>query len=394
MPYVDQWASQAVLKQNNMSGRVRDWVRTPNWKVVVKTDDQPVNYYLDVYRSASQESVTQYWRDNNSGQINYLWNNGFVWSGYEIDGAWYSHYTTNGHQAAFDGGPIPNRVLVKALGKIADSKVNIGVALAEAHKTSDLILSTANRLDKAYRAFRKGNFRQVAKQLNLTPKTVHKSWLEYKYGWMPLLMDVENSAEFFAQQVVGRPTRFSVKASEKVSKETSTDTKYTSYGSPSALDATTSEKCVSTYQYKVKIWCELTNHTASELQQLGLANPALIAWELVPFSFVFDWFLSVGSYLEGLTALTGVNVIRALESHKVDSEFLHSYPTTSHTSGGYTYYTSGFSRSFKVRSYVRYPLVVDPTKTFPPPFKTFSFQKMITSLALLRGQYRGHGGLN
>jgi len=326
--------------------------------------------------------------------INYLWHDGFVWSGYDIDNAWWAHYVYNGHQAAFDGGQIPNRVLVKALGKIADSKVNIGVALADAHKTSDLILSTANRLDKAYRAFRKGNFRQVARQLNISPKTVHKSWLEYKYGWMPLLMDVENSAEFFAQQVVGRPTRFSVKASEKAAKQSFTDTKYTSYGSPSALDATTFEECSSEYEYKVKIWCELTNHTASELQQLGLANPALIAWELVPFSFVFDWFLSVGNYLEGLTALTGVKVIRALESHKVDSGFFHSYPTTSHTYGGITYYTSGFSRSFKVRSYVRYPLVVDPTTTFPPPFKTFSFQKMITSLALLRGQYRGHGGLN
>jgi hypothetical protein len=32
----------------------------------------------------------------------------------------------------------------------------------------------------------------------------------------------------------------------------------------------------------------------------GLLNPAAVAWELLPFSFVVDWFLPVGRYLEGL----------------------------------------------------------------------------------------------
>lgn len=404
MPTIDNWTSQRALIQNSVSGATRDWVRTPNWKVVVKTDDQPVNHYVDQYRSGSQTPVTQYWR-NGGGPINYLWNNGLVWTGGQIEDAWWSLYTEKAYPASFQNGQIPNRVLVKALGKIADAKVNVAVALAEARKTSDLILSTASRLDKAYRAFRKGNFRQVAKQLNLASfnkakKTVaygdgiHKSWLEYKYGWMPLLMDVQNAAEFFAQQCVGRPTRFSVKASEKASREDFKVAKYTSYGSPTALDAETSEEVSATYEYKVKIWCELTNHTASELQQLGLANPALIAWELVPFSFVFDWFISVGNYLEGLTALTGVTVRRALESHKIVSGYYHSYPATLHTVSGFTYYTSAFSRRFSVRSYGREPLVVDPTLTFPPPMKSFSFEKTITSLALLRGKYRGHGGLN
>jgi hypothetical protein len=38
---------------------------------------------------------------------------------------------------------------------------------------------------------------------------------------------------------------------------------------------------------------------------LGIFNPLLIGWELVPFSFVVDWFIPVGSYLEGIDALLG-----------------------------------------------------------------------------------------
>ena len=42
--------------------------------------------------------------------------------------------------------------------------------------------------------------------------------------------------------------------------------------------------------------------------QFGLTNPLLVAWEVVPFSFVVDWFLPVGDYLEGLTSLHGLKL--------------------------------------------------------------------------------------
>jgi hypothetical protein len=32
-------------------------------------------------------------------------------------------------------------------------------------------------------------------------------------------------------------------------------------------------------------------------RSLGLVNPAEIAWEVVPYSFVVDWFLPIGSYI-------------------------------------------------------------------------------------------------
>jgi hypothetical protein len=34
----------------------------------------------------------------------------------------------------------------------------------------------------------------------------------------------------------------------------------------------------------------------------GLTNPLTVAWELVPFSFVADWFLPIGQALQDLTA--------------------------------------------------------------------------------------------
>lgn len=41
----------------------------------------------------------------------------------------------------------------------------------------------------------------------------------------------------------------------------------------------------------------------------GVTDPLLLAWELTPFSFVFDWFIDVGSWLEAMSSLNGWNVL-------------------------------------------------------------------------------------
>lgn len=55
-------------------------------------------------------------------------------------------------------------------------------------------------------------------------------------------------------------------------------------------------------------------------QQIGLTNPLLLGWELIPFSFVADWFIQVGDYLETLDALIGVKRIAITRSVKQRSE--------------------------------------------------------------------------
>lgn len=59
---------------------------------------------------------------------------------------------------------------------------------------------------------------------------------------------------------------------------------------------------------------------------LGLDNPALIAWELTPLSFVFDWFINVGDYLTGLLP-RGISNVKGTISTKVDAQ-LRADPLT------------------------------------------------------------------
>jgi hypothetical protein len=50
---------------------------------------------------------------------------------------------------------------------------------------------------------------------------------------------------------------------------------------------------------------------------MGLANPFAILWELVPFSFVVDYFYNVGDWLEQFNQDYGVTVYNASYTHKL-----------------------------------------------------------------------------
>jgi hypothetical protein len=271
-----------------------------------------------------------------------------------------------------------------------DAKVNVAVAYAEASKTSDLILDTARRVDKAYRAFRKGDLRGIAQNLNITPKRLHKSWLEYKYGWMPLLMDVKGAAEYFAQQHLTRPLRFTVRASESFLKNETIAGTTTFVGIPGSVhpySGLTTSSC----ETSVKIWCELSSPHLSVVQQLGLTNPALVAWELVPFSFVFDWFIQVGDWLTACSAQQGVTVRRAMYHH-VDSHgaVLTRPAVTNVLSAGRLYSGLAMGYANSLRHYTRSIPDLSPFSLYPPMTNSFGFAKLVTSLALIQGTYRGN----
>jgi hypothetical protein len=186
---------------------------------------------------------------------------------------------------------------------VAGSEFNAGIALAESTKTLQMIANNANRIYMAMRHVRHGNFNSAVKHLvghvqdrdqahkfdrrygtGFRTTTVQSRWLELQYGWLPLLNDVYAGAQFLAHQLEV-PIQQTVRVrmtnrSAKVNWIPSAGWKYA-----------TSE-IITRKQIKATIF------EANPYQLAGLANPASVAWELVPWSFVADWFIPIGSYLD------------------------------------------------------------------------------------------------
>jgi len=264
--------------------------------------------------------------------------------------------------------PLLNEAWSKVRRKVLDQDFNAPVFIAEGKKTIDMIADRARSLALAYRSFRKGRLADVAKHLGLTPKTAHNTWLEYKYGWSPLLSDIHGGAKTLAELNFKRDQR-TFRAVVK-RQETS---KFTS---PPQEGSTT---------FEAKAWVTVRSRNPSvQLQnRVGLLNPVLIAWELIPFSFVADWFVNIGDCISEATAFAGVQILDGGSS-------------TLTASTGKTFQTNGFpwdvwgDSTYSLRVYNR----TQGVQTMPRlrvKSNPLDLAKLVTSGALLR-QVTGHGG--
>lgn len=213
---------------------------------------------------------------------------------------------------------VTSAAQVKALTKIGDAKANIGEDLATYLQTVRMFKSKASLLHEILSNFKKGSLGKYAKRSarNLAKsgdKKAAKAYLEYVYGWKPLVSDLYGVYEILKQYSNGvRPLIIHGHGSQHQSSTTDFGTKVTFSGPITGL---------LTDEYKGT--CDLyarvdPNYIALRiLNQLGLLNPASFAWELTPWSFVVDWFVPIGPLLAAFTAPIGLNFVSGTYAARV-----------------------------------------------------------------------------
>ena len=74
----------------------------------------------------------------------------------------------------------------------------------------------------------------------------------------------------------------------------------------------------------------ISSPNSLKANQLGLVNPASVAWELIPFSFLVDWFLPVGKFLESYTDTVGMQLdnIQRMERREANHIYVSTYSGT------------------------------------------------------------------
>jgi hypothetical protein len=124
---------------------------------------------------------------------------------------------------------------------------------------------------------------------------------------------------------------------------------------------------------------------------LGLDNPKMVAWELIPGSFIYDWFHPIANYLQNVQALNGYTFVDGCEIKSTHAMAKHTVTGTWNSMGYNYYYTNqeilepAIGRHF----YKRYDRnVIGDFPQLPyPEFsleKVFSISHALTSLSLLK----------
>lgn len=222
----------------------------------------------------------------------------------------------------------------KMVNSSKDPRAALGVSLAEGREAMVMMVDRVKKLGKAYQALRRGDLVQFLKitgqrahgrHLNskwVHPKDASALWLEYWLGWAPMIGDIYNCAAVLTKDHFH---------TMKLHGSGSTPLKggAVSRGPSSNVEWSIEGKLL------VRMGCEVqvTNPNAYLLNLMGLANPASIAWAVVPFSFVAGWFMNLQQVLDSYTDFVGLAIIAGSEyttkyAHASGREFRWDYPSS------------------------------------------------------------------
>lgn len=206
---------------------------------------------------------------------------------------------------------------VNARNKVSPVFVQSIVSLAEMHKTIGMIANVARTLARLRQAISRnasiddiyhilgGKF-SVAKVKRKIVDPVYNRWLEYRYGWTPLIMELQGALKALDPARI-KKIRATARGKAKASKDETWTRNYKfadpNFGTNDYLfQQLTTVECRAFVLFEA----DLQFQTARDF---GLTEIPLAMWELVPYSFVVDWFLPIGDWLEAITPKLGVKVL-------------------------------------------------------------------------------------
>jgi hypothetical protein len=278
---------------------------------------------------------------------------------------------------------IASRLSAKLLQKIKGQKVNLGVFTATRHQTLKLVGDTMLQCVDAVKALKRGNFKKAFDALRCPPskrvgphQSVAGNWLALQYGWEPLLDDcygAANELERAAAKIQNRPPILTVGAKTRWQASDMFD-------SVVRPGAKAHRQCIADFRRRVYYIVEVPS--SQQLGRLGLTNPFDIAWDILPWSFVVDWFLPVGTFLNTLDATLGCSFVSGSDAGRISSRLDYSRHS-SYDVGNFRYKFDIENVSGLLIQYERAALGGFPTVQLPQWKNPLSRAHAANALALL-----------
>ena len=192
----------------------------------------------------------------------------------------------------------------KCLQEVAGIRTNALELYATRVDTINTVSKRISQLANAMLALKRGRWKQFKRHLGLDKSLkrpgAHKFqdipglWLEYSFGWSPLVSDCYNILNrTFEPPKMKVQKEYSEVINIPISESSASRIRYDG-------------NCRINVRATASCMVSVDVPALAALAQYGINNPAAVAWELVPWSFVVDWFIPVGDYIEQLGATAGL----------------------------------------------------------------------------------------
>lgn len=170
---------------------------------------------------------------------------------------------------------LQNRNIAK-LGDAVRGDLDLAIDLFEADQSVRMIRNVI-RLENYIRSFH--------------PKKWASKWLEYQYGWRPMVNSIYGLAKEFSTPPKEGVAHYKFRSREVLSKVANT-TPFSGVTDSWKSELFKRSELRVNLDFKPSFW--------TQAARISSLNPASILWELCPYSFVADWLYNIGGYLKGL----------------------------------------------------------------------------------------------
>lgn len=290
------------------------------------------------------------------------------------EGPWITH---QGWQWPVWDANLARFTSAKAEAKLNSAELDVGMMLAELGETIGFLRNPIKSLT---------DFLKGPSSLKRGIDAAGGSWLTYQYGFKPLVNDINDTIEHINNFIIKAPRKLWKKKGRFTSETTSTLT--LPNGSPltrCSVQSVRKTVTAGTSNVYYQLLLEAACRTEAKMYGLDLSQALGLGWELIPYSFVVDWFVNVGDWLKAISPASHANVVGRCTSQHV------TYTVKNSLVG-----------DFRPIDYVNYNLMqivppvyqwtcnwyerrVDPAMPVMPAFspRTLGLERSITGIALL-----------
>jgi hypothetical protein len=315
--------------------------------------------------------------------------------------SWFGNFggSENGPNPAVSHNSVQrNKAIDRLMNNVRGETSNLAESVATIRRTFEMVDNTVGRINRSIRYLRRGHLNAAAGELfhgsipryrkgaSLSnSKSLANNWLELQYGWKPLLADIRYSIFALGKLALNDRTVGTSRASATYEKSDGAVTWVNNVQKPVVgswyIRTTTTTKFAIRYR--------VSNPLRAFMSQSGFTNPVSLAWELLPFSFVVDWFYPIGSYLESIDAWGGLELLDGSETTFTRQERGYQKQFSGRLDSDTRFYTN------KEGAFFMYAILLDRSKitSFPSPRipslkNPFSFEHTLNGLALMRQLFR------
>lgn len=217
------------------------------------------------------------------------------------------------------------KAISNAYSNLKGASLDSAVFTLEMGKSIEMIASRASSMFLFLKNLKRGNVRRAVEALGMTTnirnsaRDLSGSYLEFVFGWAPLMQDIVSAVEVLREPELRLPVVQTVGFSSDTFSDSDSITVRNTYPFYSGSGHHVNRAVTDEIFHRCKLIYTVGDPDAIRLTKLGLNNPLSVAWELMPYSFLIDYFFNLGDMLDQFTAQAGYNFVTGSITSTINS---------------------------------------------------------------------------